>query len=242
MKEIENKLLSLKIKKFLVENKWNLILATIIILLVTYLSTQIIYPYFKLTKEIKIFEEKEQELVNSRKETEKKYFLRKIDEKIFKDILIKTQQNIFEVRGEVVRKKETKARLLKEKLVPITLLTWVISLPISFFRYLKCLAIKLKDKFKNIKVKKDKLENTEVKKVKIKQILSNPKFVNNEITIDGEISFIQKVYKENFLYKMKDETGNIYIFSNKELKESTNVITGIVRKSAIGQIYLEIIS
>lgn len=236
---IENKLLTLKIKRFLLENKWNLILLVILILIFSYLITQVIYPYFKLSREIRILEEKNQELVNSRKETEKKYFLRKIDEKIFKDILVKTQQKIFEVRGEIIRKKETKASLLKEKLVPITLLIWIISLPVSFFRYLKGLVIKLKDKIGNIKLK-DKIRNIKRKKPKIKQIVSNPKFVNREVTINGEISFIQKISEQEFLYKIRDETGEIYIFSNKELKESTNTITGIVNKSTIGQMYLEI--
>ncbi len=235
---IENKLLTLKIKKFLLENKWSLILLVILTLIFSYLITQIIYPHFRLSREIRSLEEKKQGLVNSRKETEKKYFLRKINEKTFKDILVKTQQTIFEVRGKIRGKKENKESLLKEKLVPTALLIWIISLPVSFFRYLKGLVTKLKHKFGKIKLK-DKV-NIKRKKLKIKQMISDPKFVNREVTLKGEVSFIQKTSKEEFIYKIRDETGDIYIFSNKELKEGENTITGVLCKSMIGQMYVEI--
>ncbi len=236
---IDNKLLTLKIKKFLLENKWSLILLVILTLIFSYLITQVIYPHFRLSREIRSLEEKKQGLVNSRKETEKKYFLRKINEKTFKDILVKTQQTIFEVRGKIRGKKENKESLLKEKLVPTTLLIWIISLPVSFFRYLKGLVTKLKHKFGKIKLK-DKVRDIKRKKLKIKQIISDPKFVNREVTLKGEVSFIQKTSKEEFIYKIRDETGDIYIFSNKEIKEGENTITGVLHKSMIGQMYVEI--
>ncbi len=235
---IDNKLLTLKIRKFLLENKWSLILLVILTLIFSYLITQVIYPHFRLSREIRNLEEKKQGLVNSRKETEKKYFLRKINEKTFKDILVKTQQTIFEVRGKIRGKRENKEALLKEKLVPTALLIWIISLPVSFFRYSKGLGIKLKNKFGKIKLK-DKF-SIKRKKLKIKQIISEPKFVNREIRIKGKISFIQKTSEEEFIYKIRDETGDIYIFSNKEIKEGENTITGVLYKSMIGQRYVEI--
>ncbi len=235
---IDNKLLTLKIRKFLLENKWSLILLVILTLIFSYLITQVIYPHFRLSREIRSLEEKKQGLVNSRKETEKKYFLRKINEKTFKDILVKTQQTIFEVRGKIRGKRENKEALLKEKLVPTALLIWIISLPVSFFRYSKGLVTKLKHKFGKIKLK-DKF-SIKRKKLKIKQMISEPKFVNREIRIKGKISFIQKTSEEDFIYKIRDETGDIYIFSNKELKEGENTITGVLYKSMIGQKYIEV--
>ena len=252
MKEIENKLLSLKIKKFLLENKWNFMLIALIILLVTYLLTQIIFPYFKLSKELKSLKEKEQELTNSRKETEKKYFLRKIDEKTFRDILVRTQQKIFEIRGEIKRKKENKERILKEKLGPIALLIWIKSLLVFFPRYLKSLATKSKNKIIKIRKGKEKQEDMlsfaqklkeEVIKprtIKIKQVMSNPEFINRKIEIKGGVSFIKELSKDEFLYRIEDETGELYVFSNRKLKEGVKVIEGVVKKSAIGQMYIEI--
>ncbi|RLJ02509.1 MAG: hypothetical protein DRP10_01145, partial [Candidatus Aenigmatarchaeota archaeon] len=252
MKEIENKLLSLKIKKFLLENKWNFMLIALIILLITYLLTQIISPYFKLSKELKSLKEKEQELTNSRKETEKKYFLRKIDEKTFRDILVRTQQKIFEIRGEIKRKKENKERILKEKLAPIALLIWIKSLLVFFPRYLKSLATKSKNKIIKIRKGKEKQEDMlsfaqklkeEVVKprtIKIKQVMSNPEFINRKIEIKGGVSFIKELSRDEFLYRIEDETGELYVFSNRKLKEGVQVIEGVVKKSAIGQMYIEI--
>ena len=252
MKEIENKLLSLKIKKFLLENKWNFMLIALIILLITYFITQIIYPYFKLSKELKSLKEKEQELTNSRKETEKKYFLRKIDEKTFRDILVRTQQKIFEIRGEIKRKKENKERILKEKLGPIALLIWIKSLLVFFPKYLKSLATKSKNKIIKIRKSKEKQEDMlsfaqklkeeviKLRTIKIKQVMSNPEFINRKIEIKGELSFIKELSRDEFLYRIEDETGELYIFSNRKLKEGIQVIEGVVKKSAIGQMYIEI--
>ena len=224
---IESKLLSLKIEKFLLENKWNLIFTAIIILLITYLVTRVFYPYLKTSKEIKILRDKEQELINSRKETERKYFLRKMDEKAFRDILTRTQQKIFELNGEIKRRKDYKESIIKEKLAPVAFLIWVKSLPVSIFKHFKT----PKPKLRSIRLK-------ESKKTKIIHILNNSKLINKEVVVDGRVSFVRKSSEEEFLYKMRDETGDIYLLSKKELEQGMCLVKGAVKKSMTGRIYI----
>jgi hypothetical protein len=126
-KEIDNinsKLEALKFRKFLSKNKWYIISAIVISLWAPYLGSEIVYPYYKTGKEIKKLVDEEKALIKARVETEKQYFLRKIDEKTFFKIMIDKQGKILKIRGMINQKKEERTKLLLSKLNPIIIAKW----------------------------------------------------------------------------------------------------------------------
>jgi hypothetical protein len=116
---------SLELQKFFVENKWNISAAIMTTLITSYMATQIIYPYLKLGKEIKALVEEEQSLVKARIETEKQYFMRKIDEQTFSQIMIEKQGKILKLRADIKRKKEERSTLIKQRLHPLAMVRWM---------------------------------------------------------------------------------------------------------------------
>jgi hypothetical protein len=118
-------LTGLWIRKFLLENKWNITAGIITIILSTYFLTAIVIPYYNLDKEVRKLEEEEKSLVASRVETEKQYFLRKMDEKTFFTIMAEKQGKIMKVRADVQRKKAERAKLLISKLHPKSFALWL---------------------------------------------------------------------------------------------------------------------
>jgi hypothetical protein len=129
VKEIVNSISSsfpsLELQKFFVENKWNISAAIMTTLITSYMATQIIYPYLKLGKEIKALVEEEQSLVKARIETEKQYFMRKIDEQTFSQIMIEKQGKILKLRADIKRKKEERSTLIKQRLHPLAMVRWM---------------------------------------------------------------------------------------------------------------------
>ena len=118
------KLLGKGIEKFFAENMWYIIFGIIIIIILSYLTTQIILPFYTLGKEINSLAKKEKELVKTRIETEKQYFRREIDEKTFQSILTEGQGKILRVRGSLKTKTEFRKTLLKTRLSPKAMFRW----------------------------------------------------------------------------------------------------------------------
>ena len=109
---VQNQLAYICIYKFLNENKWNLLLLLILIFILSYAISEIIIPYYRLGRDIATLKEKENTLIQSRIETEKQYFTRRIDEATFNKIIIETQQNILRVRSEIKNKTLQKLSLI----------------------------------------------------------------------------------------------------------------------------------
>jgi len=64
-------------------------------------------------------------LVKSRVETEKSYFLRKIDEKTFRSIITEKQSKIYKLKSTIELKKELQSTLVRRRLNPLHLKKWI---------------------------------------------------------------------------------------------------------------------
>jgi len=122
---IENRLVMLGIEKFLAENKWYIIIGAVVLFFLSYIISQILIPFYRLGREIKNLAKKENSLVSVRKETEKQYFTRKIDENTFNAIMIEGQAKILNAKGSIKTKREERSLLLKKRLSPGAVLRWV---------------------------------------------------------------------------------------------------------------------
>jgi hypothetical protein len=171
--DVKIRLTALWLRKFLYENKWNIIILAIVLILSNYFVTQVALPYYKLGKEIKKLVEEEKSLVASRVEIEKQYFLRKIDEKTFFTLMADKQGKILRTRADITRKREERKKLLIAKLHPGAIAVWFKSNAIEFAIYLKNLPKKVyeKIKVKKIKVEKPKVPEVEVPKLPKAKIL-----------------------------------------------------------------------
>jgi len=127
---VKLRIITLKLKEFLLENLGYLVASLILFLMFLYYITQVVLPYIKLKREIKELEKKGEDLVETRRATEKQFFMRKIDEPTFRAILSKTQQQILKNRSEI-KNKIAEISLLKKKLNPLLMAKWILLLPIS---------------------------------------------------------------------------------------------------------------
>ncbi len=122
---IEGRLVLLGIEKFLAENKWYIITGAIVLFLLSYIISQVLIPFYRLGREIKALGKNENSLVNTRKETEKQYFTRKINESTFNSIMVQGQTKILSTRSSIKEKKLERSLLLKTRLTPMALLRWI---------------------------------------------------------------------------------------------------------------------
>ena len=67
--------------------------------------------------------------MNTRIETEKQYFSRRIDEKTFNLMMIQGQEKVLKTRSTIKHMQETKKTLVKSKLTPTSLYNWIKSGP-----------------------------------------------------------------------------------------------------------------
>jgi len=123
--QLSNDILGLQLIKFISLNKWNIAGIVISSLIAFYIINQIWLPYYRLRKEITALQREEKSLIKSRVETEKQYFLRKIDEKTFFTIMAQKQGEILKVRGKIKNLEEELSKLIIKKLHPLSFVSWL---------------------------------------------------------------------------------------------------------------------
>jgi succinyl-CoA synthetase alpha subunit len=74
--------------------------------------------------------------IETRKRTEKDYFLRRIDEQTFREIMVREQEKIMHLRSEIADAEERLARLVRAKLSPKAVVSWILGLPKTIGRNL----------------------------------------------------------------------------------------------------------
>jgi hypothetical protein len=144
---IKLQIIALKIQEFLLENWEYLVALLIFTLILLYYITQVIWPYIKLKREIKELKKKGEDLLETRRATEKQFFMRKMDEPTFRAVLSKTQQQILKNRSEI-KNKLAELSLLKKKVNPILMIKWILLLPISVLKKINSKLQKIKKKIK----------------------------------------------------------------------------------------------
>jgi hypothetical protein len=111
--------------KLLAENRWYIVSGVMLIIIASYLVTEVLVPFYRLGKNIMRLEKEEKALVKTRIETEKQYFRRIIDEKTFRAILVEGQGKILRVRGALKTQREARSSILRTRLSPVYFLRWV---------------------------------------------------------------------------------------------------------------------
>jgi hypothetical protein len=125
VKDMEGQIQALSFYRPLFEYRWYIVAGIIEFIIVAYLATQLLWPLFRLGKEIFQLTMKERELVQTRISTEKQYFKRQIDENMFNTILIKKQEEILNTRSLLTSKKAEMNSIFKARLSLGALYRWV---------------------------------------------------------------------------------------------------------------------
>ncbi len=126
--EIEEKKTYLLLTKSVKENMHFILLGIIIAIYLAYLFSQVIKPYFRLRKMLHSLREKEKCLIRARIETQKQFFMRKIDEKTFRELMIKRQHEILTVRAQM--------KTIAEEMSALSSKVWNIKHMISWIKEL----------------------------------------------------------------------------------------------------------
>jgi hypothetical protein len=119
--QINDQLNKLAFVKTIYENKWNIVSGITIGIISTYLIVLVFVPYFRLGLEITKLNFEKTSLVKSRVETEKNYFLRKIDEKTFRTIISGKQSQIYKITSDIKLKEQARPQLFRERINPMYL-------------------------------------------------------------------------------------------------------------------------
>lgn len=114
----------LGIQRFIFENKWWIISGVVIIIILSYLSTEILLPYYRLSRDIKRLRIKEKTQVQGRIATEKDYFMGKMTEDAFNKLLMEKQTKILDTRGAVRERMKERTELVKAKLTLGAVKNW----------------------------------------------------------------------------------------------------------------------
>jgi hypothetical protein len=146
LEQAQQELASAGLLKLVLDNKFWILLGAVLALIALYLLTQIMVPYIRLTAEIRRMADKEQSQVEGRKATYKDYFMGKVDEKAFEEMIIGKQSEILSTKGTLRHKVDERSALVKNKLSPKAVGDWVKS---AFG--LRPLAARLKAKAKKTK-------------------------------------------------------------------------------------------
>ena len=145
---VESRLGGLRNQAFLLQNAWLIGLFVVMSFTTMYMVPQVLLPLNKKEKELSELKEEEETLVLSRVETEKQYFMRKIDENTFSKIMIGKQDRILKLRVQI-REKENERNQLIKAVSPLAMATW-------FANGIKGIPKKIKNSPKSILNRKNK--------------------------------------------------------------------------------------
>jgi hypothetical protein len=204
--QLSNDILGLQLIKFISLNKWNIAGIVISSLIAFYIINQIWLPYYRLRKEITALQQEEKSLIKSRVETEKQYFLRKIDEKTFFTIMAQKQGEILKVRGKIKNLEEELSKLIIKKLHPLYFVSWLKLSGLNLLHLPSKLKFKIKVDLKSSKKYIEKgyfakaIESLRPKvKLHILQKITKPKIFK---VLFYNIKWYSNIMKLNF-YKIK---------------------------------------
>jgi len=124
MNSMNQQLPTLEIQKFLIVNRWYLSFTAVMVIIATYMINQVVIPFHRLGLYIKSLSDEEQTLVEARKKAEKQYFMRMIDEKTFRGIMLDKQAKILRSRAALERSKKERSTLVREKVSPKAMGRW----------------------------------------------------------------------------------------------------------------------
>jgi hypothetical protein len=145
---VESRLGGLRNQAFLLQNAWLIGLFVVMSFTTMYMVPQVLLPLNKKEKELSELKEEEEALVISRVETEKQYFMRKIDENTFSQLMIGKQDKILKIRAQIRERESERIQIIKS-VSPLAMATW-------FANGIKGIPQKIKNSPKSILNRKNK--------------------------------------------------------------------------------------
>lgn len=118
MGSVQSGLSLIRSRIFYSQISWIILLLALSSFVTVYTVPEVLMPLHKIRKEIKQLKEEEKILVSSRVETEKQYFLRKIDENTFSKIMIGKQDKILKTRATLKEKEDETKKIIETRLKP----------------------------------------------------------------------------------------------------------------------------
>ncbi|MBI4175746.1 MAG: hypothetical protein HY518_00940, partial [Candidatus Aenigmarchaeota archaeon] len=119
------KLAGLGLVRLVVENRFYIIAGIILVVVLSYLTSQIAVPYYRMGKDLKALEKEEKALVSTRIDTEHQYFSRRIDEKMFNSMMMEAQGKVLKARATLRQREEDRRLLVRSKLTPKAVINWL---------------------------------------------------------------------------------------------------------------------
>ena len=113
--EIESRLMWLKVMKFLLDNKWMILLFFVMLFFSGYLLVEIVVPYVKLGDALVKLNRGRRIIEKTKKSAERQYFKRQIDETVFNRIMIDEQEKFLKTKSEIAEIEDYMALLKKGK-------------------------------------------------------------------------------------------------------------------------------
>ncbi len=100
-------------------------LGILVFVYLSYLIFGVLVPYLKISKRISLLKSQERDLIKARIETQKQFFMRKIDEKTFREMITKTQREILTIRAKIRNLALEKEFLAKKAWNPLLAIKWL---------------------------------------------------------------------------------------------------------------------
>jgi hypothetical protein len=144
----QSTLTTLRTQRFLLQHGWLIGLLLIMSITTMYMVPQVCIPLYKKEKELLELKSEEEALVLSRVETEKQYFMRKIDSNTFNKIMIEKQDKILKLRAMIKERDKERTEIIK-KVSLVSMFGW-------FGRGVKNIPMHIKNAPKRILKRKNK--------------------------------------------------------------------------------------
>ncbi len=134
MEDINSLMLQIRIQGFFLESRYNIIAAFTLFILMLYVLLEVIRPPLTLGRRIRKLEKRLKDVDEARKETERQWTQRKIDDTAFRNLIQKRKDEKNMITSELKRLREESEIPVQSKLSPVALGRWVSAGPRKLFR------------------------------------------------------------------------------------------------------------
>ncbi len=129
MENVNGMMLPARMQGFFNRNMANMAFVIIIVFFMIYMLMQVLLPPLTLNRRISKLEKKIKDIDSARKETEKQWMMRKIDDEAFRDLIQKRKDEKNMAVSELKRLKKEAVSPIESKFSPGAILGWVTAKP-----------------------------------------------------------------------------------------------------------------
>ncbi|NOR84644.1 hypothetical protein GQ473_00855, partial [archaeon] len=242
----QKEVMALNTLKFIYENRWTLTSMAVITLFLLYFIIYFVHPYIKIINRITKLRLSEKLIIDTRKATEKKYFMRQLNEMTFNKIMAQEEDKLLKIKSELAKLTKEEYFLKRLKFKDLRNLESAKKKEQERIKKEKKLKKNAKKKMSDIIVEHDMN-----KKKTIREYLGVKK-KHKEFVFDEGIKK-EKLNNQNFLSKKLQKIKTLFlkkesvmnssnIISNKNILDSDNNISGNIKTNSRNHIADNILS